>query len=390
MEFDVLSAAGLDNPYPHYARLREEAPVFYDERRDVWLLTRYRDVADALRDYSAFSSEEGIGYERSRVPLMITSDPPVHTRLRRTVSTAFSPRTVAALEDSVRALVRNMVEPLVDGDPHDIATELARPLPIRVIAEVLGVAAEDFEQLLRWTDHAIAALSGGATDAPADEDEIWDSIGEAFGYFIGRLRDPLRDSDAHLLDALAQHVPAELEDFEFASFCILLLVAGTETTSNFITNALLGLEGNEDAWHVLRRQDDVAGAVEEILRYDAPIHGFFRTTRAPVTLHGRTIPSDARVLVSYGAANRDPDLVTDPDRLDLTRPPAPHLAFGSGIHHCLGAHLARLEGRVVLDEVRRRARKLELAGPVGRTSSPFLRGARRLPMVLHPVGDGPV
>src|SRR5680860_967593 len=228
--YDPTAPDVLADPYPAYAWLRDQAPLYYSEPHDLWVLSRLGDVRDGLRDHRRLSSSEGIGYEPIRVPLMITSDPPDHTRLRRAVSTAFTPRHITAHEPHIRKLVEELIDPALDGAPFDVATTISYQLPTRIIADLLGVPDELLPAFRRWSEDTISALSG------AGGDDEWDSISEAFGYFINLLKETGVAGRDNLVGLLASQVPDELADFELASFCLLLLVAGTATTAHVTGN----------------------------------------------------------------------------------------------------------------------------------------------------------
>jgi beta-dihydromenaquinone-9 omega-hydroxylase len=384
--FDPFDPEIQADPYPSYRWLRREAPCYYVEPRDMWVLSRYDDVRSALRDHDRFSSAEGIGYRRRPTFDMITSDPPVHTRLRRTLNRHFLPRAMMALRPRIEVLAAELLDELIERRDGDWVAMMAEPLPIIVIAELLGIRPEDRLLFKRWSD-AIIARTGG--DLPPDaEAEAECARAELVDFLRTELGDRARHrcgTEEQLLSVLTDAATAgALTEMEAVTFCMLLLVAGNETTTNAIGNGALAVTEN-GVWPMLRTDPSLAGAtVEEILRFDAPIQGLFRTTLSAVEVAGTTIPPGSRVQLLYGSANRDETQFPDPDRFDLRRGSGEHLAFGSGIHHCLGAPLARLELEVLVTETARRLRRFELVGEPVRTSSPLVRGLLSLPIRVVP------
>ena len=390
------------DPYPYYEELREVAPVHHLERDDVWVVSRYDDVVAVLRDPLTFSSALGLGdvfMGRARIPgrrppsfltdfaglrVLIASDPPDHTRLRRLVSKAFTPREIAALESRIRALAESMVDDLIDaGDDGDLVAQLAYPLPVIVIADLLGIPGERRDDFKGWSDDLVGGLSG-----TWDPERLQVSGAEMFTYFAAEVADRKRRPGDDLISLLATRAVEDgsaLEPMEILMFCVLLLVAGNETTTNLIGNGAQALF--EHPGEGARLHDDpelVAMAVEEALRYDAPVQSLPRGTTRDVEIGGARIPAGAHVLVLFGSANRDERRYPDADVFRADRNPADHMAFGAGIHHCLGAPLARLEARAVGDTMVRRLRALEPTGDATRIDSFFLRGFAHMPVRAVP------
>jgi cytochrome P450 len=270
---------------------------------------------------------------------------------------------------------------VMERGTFDLTRDLAVPLPVTVIAELLGVEPERREDFKRWSD-AFIGTGSGDDDASyhAHNDRMMEEFSAYFGGMVEARRRERRDD---LISALvaAQEDRSVLSTQDILWFCLLLLVAGNETTTNLLGNLVAALIDAPDQWQALRADPTIApSAIEETLRFDSPIQGFYRTALDDVYIGGVTIPADARVLLLFGAANRDESHYPDASRFDVTRNPVDHLAFGNGIHHCLGAQLARLEGRIVLEELIRRVESVEAAGEGERTGNPTVRGYRRLPV----------
>lgn len=387
-EIDPFAPAWVADPYSFYAWLREESPCHYVESRDIYLLTRYDDVSAAARNPKTFSSASGIGYERETRKTMIELDPPEHTRHRRMVQRHFVPRAIEEWSDRVTALAEEYVGRLVEAGTVDLVEELANPLPVRVIAEILGVPPERWEDFKRWSDAEIE-LTGGVFDPERrallleDREEFQDFIREQMDE---RRRYPEKFDDDVMSAILGLTAEGDrLSDAEVVDFCGLIVVAGNETTTNLIGSAASLLLERPDDWQALREDRSlVPSMVEETLRYESPIQGFFRTTTAPVYIAGKELPLDARVLLLFAAANRDRRQYPDPDRYDIRRNPLDHVGFGIGVHLCLGAWVARREAIVVFNALLDRVRAMEPAGDVVRTVNPLLRGVRSLPVRLIP------
>jgi cytochrome P450 len=406
VSFDLRDPAFLADPYPFYAQLRARAPVHHLADRDLWVLSRHADVVAALRDPQRFSSDaEAMAAGRTTNPfkpadgapaalltalrnlpgfrVLLTTDPPEHTRLRRMVTKPFAPRAIAAWEPRIRAICEQLVDQLLaaDDDRRDLVGQLAWPLPVVVIAEMLGIPPERAGDFKRWSDDLIGALVGSL-----DAASVAGSALEIFGFFceiLEQRRDRPGDDLISVLVAGSDENGA-LTPMELVAFCILLLVAGNETTTNLIANAVLALSANPAVRDELgRRPELVSAAVEETLRYDSPAQGLMRATPTEGTVEGVTIPAGSQVLLLLGSANRDPAHWTAPDTFRLDRDPNDHLGFGTGIHVCLGAPLARLETRIALETLLSRTSGLAVSGEPDRFDSPVLRGLRSLPITVE-------
>ena len=335
----------LLNPFDWYRTMRESEPVALDAARGVWSAFRYDDVRRVLSEYAIFSSERGgPGATNPLGASIISTDPPRHRQLRALVTQAFTPRTVAQLEPRITAIVNDLLDSVADQGRMDVIGDLAYPLPVIVIAELLGIPTEDRARFKRWSD---ASVSGPAAAGMAGRDPQ----AEMSVYFRRLIEQRRREPREDLISALiaAQIEGQHLSEVELLGFCVLLLVAGNETTTNLIGNAVLCFDEHPDALALVRERPELLpSAIEEALRYRSPVQSMFRATIADTELGGRHIPAGSFVVAWISSANRDPDQFPDPDRFDVERTPNRHLAFGQGVHFCLGAPLARLEARVAL------------------------------------------
>lgn len=384
-DFDVKQ-----DPYPFYAWLRQTHPVYHNEQFDFWALSRYEDVVTAARHSDLFSSAQGVGPDKRYGLSMITNDPPIHTRLRKLVNKAFTPKRIDRLAARIQTIVDALLDDIVAKGEFDLIDDFAIPLPVTVIAEVLGVAPERRDDFRRWSDDVVH-FAGGVSHGNdrAQLRQSWDEFRSCFGDIMAARRREPRDDIISVL-VQAQEDQQVLSDLELFNFLQLLLVGGNETTTNLIANGALACTHHPAQWQKLRQQPDlVPNLIEEVLRYDAPIQLVFRTTTQDVEMHGTTIPADSKVALLWGAANRDPDVFPDPDRFDITRSSNHHIAFGSGIHYCLGASLARLEARIAATTILRRLPYMRLIphGVCKRIDNPLLRGLRHFPMVADAAAD---
>lgn len=375
------------DPYPAYARLRAEAPVYRCEPGGFWALSKHEDALAVSKDPLTFCSGKGILIDDLKRHVtgdesVIYLDPPEHNRHRKLVSGWFHPRTVKSFEQVVVERAQRVLDAVEPGQVVDASEAIAVPLPILVIADMLGVPSEDQQQFRRWSD---LIISGGSEEASA---ETMQGMADLFEYF----RVIVDQRRAHLgHDLVSTLVEAELDgeslsEDEILSFCMTLLVAGNETTRNLIGNGMLALAEHPDQWQRLRDDPSlVPSAVEELLRWVSPVMHFGRTATRKTEIRGQVIEEGDFVVMLYGSANRDEDVFgPTADQLDVGRDPNPHLAFGFAEHFCLGAGLARLEARVLLEELVRRYARLEVAGEVDRRRSNLMRGIHHLPMRLTP------
>ena len=376
-----------ENPYPFYAWLRQEHPVYYNAPFDFWALSRYDDVVQAARNHEVFSSAQGVGPVKRYGLSMITNDPPIHTRLRRLVNRAFTPHMMARFEARIQAIIDALLDTVLDKGAFDLVADYAIPLPVTVIAEILGVEPERREDFKRWSDEVV--LFVGGAEHESDRERYRHSWEEFKAYCIhimaARRQQPQEDIISLLVQAEAEH--DALTEMEILNFCQLLLVAGNETTTNLIANGALAFATFPEEWQKLCAQPCLAPmVVEEVLRYDSPVQATFRTTTRAVELHGITIPADSKVALLWASANHDAAVFPAPERFDITRTPNQHVAFASGIHYCLGASLARLEARLTTETFVRRLRHLrpDPDSSAARVYNPLLRGLTSYPMLFTP------
>jgi cytochrome P450 len=349
---DFFSDDMRRSPYPIYDQLRSASPVFHvPPPFDAWLIFDYEGVWRALNDHDAFSSKVP-----SPPNWFIFFDPPRHTKQRGLIARAFTPRVVTNLEPFIRRLSRELLDAVVEGGAIDLVADYAAPLPMTVIAELLGMSGVDLPRFQRWSDGIlkISYTRSGVDTAAAALQEFRAVTAEMDAYLtdlIARRRaEPKDDLITRLVDA---EVDGErLTPPEILGFFQLLVVGGQETTVNLISNAMLCFLEHPDQLARLQAAPDLLpAAIEEVLRYRSPLQWAMRTPRRDVELHGQVIPAGKLVLPMMGSANRDPKQFRDPNRFDVARDPNPHIAFGHGIHACLGAPLARLEARIALADL---------------------------------------
>jgi cytochrome P450 len=343
------------NPYPFYNRIRSNSPVFYDARTNFWMIFDYAGVKRSLTDDAAFRSDLTAVTGQRTPEWMIFFDPPRHTKLRALIMRAFTPGSITNLEPRIRELSRSLLDAALARGEMDFAADFAIPLPITVIAEMIGIPGDDWPRFRRWSDvilklsHTVSSAGAGAAAGL----EFRATTVEMAAYLPELLEQRRRQPQPDLLTRLVEaEVDGEhLTDAEIVAFVQLLLVAGNDTTTNLLNNTLLCLMENPGELARLRAQPGLLpSAIEEVLRYRSPIQFMFRGVAHDTELHGQVIPAGKRVLAMIGSANRDPAQFPDPDRFDIARDPNAHIAFGHGIHFCLGAPLSRLEARVAFTE----------------------------------------
>ncbi|MBW8485789.1 cytochrome P450 [Actinomadura parmotrematis] len=379
---------GAGHPGALYEEIRAHgAPVRHPEL-PLWLVGTYAEVHEAAADPAAFRSGDGIliseiGHAYDAPPTMMHTDPPDHTRYRRLVAPAFRPKVMRALEGPVRDRVRALLDALPAGAPADVVGGLAVPLPLQVICLLLGVPEDDWPRFHAWSEAIVPGAAEGLDDAERDRLRI--ECGTYLVRTAHERRDAPRDDVISQLATLTADGDS-LTDLELVMFLIQLLVAGNETTRHAISGGLHALAAAPGQWAALRARPAALldGAVAEILRWTAPVVYFLRTATRDVTLGGAKIAAGERVMLLYGSANRDPAAYgPDAGRFDIARAPEPAgLAFGFGPHYCLGAALARLELRILLEETAARHERLVPAGDPVWNASPLVTGLRRLPLAL--------
>ena len=391
IQFNPMDPEFVADPYPMYHRLRTDDPVHHSAL-GFWVLTRYDDVVAALRD-PRLAKEAIASFVAARfgapVPAMglsmLDRDPPDHTRLRGLVSKAFTPRVVEGLRPRIQQIVDGLLDGVTARGSLDLIEEFAYPIPVIVICEMLGVPVEDHERFKGWSLDIARGLDliwlGPESEVGRRSVAARQSLAEYFRGLIAQRRAAPRGD---LLSGLiaAEEAGDKLNEVELLATCILLLIAGHETTVNLIGNGTLALLRHRDQLQRLQRDPGlIAGAIEELLRFDGPVQRTARIPSEDIVIGGRTIAKGEMVMPFIGAADRDPVQFPDPDRLDIGRADNRHIAFGWGIHFCLGAPLARIEGQIAISTLVRRMPKLELATaqPEYRQSL-TLRGLKALPV----------
>src|SRR5215469_4970086 len=386
------------NPYPYYAPLLAGPPPVIELTQKIALIARYQDVSAVLRDTAGFSADRfkttmgqtaqvrDIGPFKG-APTILTSDPPVHTRLRRLVSRDFTVRRIRDMEGRIREITNDLLDAVQRKGELEVMADLANPLPVMVIAEMLGVPPERYEIFKHESDIIVSSdNTTPGTPLPAAFHEAVDSLRGYFADEIGKRR---HTPGADLISALvAAHDEAEsLDAQELLAFVVLLLLAGNETTTNLIGNGMLALGHNQQQIELLHRSPELMPrAIEESLRYDGPVQATFRVALEKGNVGGTEIEPGTGCFIMLAAANRDPAQFPRPDQFDIQRESNDHVAFGAGIHYCIGAPLARLEGGIAMGELLRRFPRLRLKEPEAKRSykgSFFLRGLVSLPMALE-------
>lgn len=373
------------NPYPEYDRLRAQSPIFFGQEAGssaggLWALLRYDDVYGALADHETFSSAStgGSSSNSSMRLVLLNDDPPRHTRFRKLVNKAFTPRRIRELEPWLGSVVNELLQ-AVDGGEYEVVQNYTMPLPVMAIAELLGIPRDEYQTFKRWTDDALGVH-------PRSPEERQQSTQEMMGYF-GQMAAARREHGAEdLITALVEaEIEGEaLEDWEVLGFCMLLLIAGNETTTNLMGNMIAFLSQRPELWSRLREDRSlIPQLIEEMLRYESPVQVLFRRTTRDVELNGVTVPADQRVGVFYGAANRDPGEWEEPGEFVLERDLHAHVGFGHGTHYCLGSPLARAEARITLNAWLDRFAAIEPAAPpVRQTGTGVVLGYTSLPVSL--------
>ncbi len=394
--WNMLSPGFLEDPHSVYRALREKSPVHRSRITRGWVFSRYDDVLALLRDRRVSSDfrhsaqwprleklqlKAGRTLDELEQPTMLNSDPPRHTRLRGLVSKAFTPRAVRALEGRMVEIVDEMLGARAGASEIDIVADLAYPLPVIVIAEMLGIPPEDRERFKHWSTEAVRSLG---SQTLADTRASIQAVRELYSYLEpivdARRREPRDDLLSGLL--LAEEAGDRLTTFEVYQTVSLLLIAGNETTTKLIGNGMLALLRHPDQLELLRQQPDLIDrAVDELLRWDGPVHMTGRTAVESFEFQGATLRRGQMVMVALAAANRDPEVFADPERLDITRVDNPHLSFGHGLHFCLGSSLARLEARTAIGALVSRYPSMKLGTDRPKWGSNLaLRGLDSLPI----------
>jgi len=405
--FDLTDAAVYDDPWAFYAWLRAEHPVWFDERSGLHAISRHADVVEVSRDAGRFSAAQGVR-PISLVPLSIVSmDDPEHARQRRLLSRGFTPRQVRTMTEHVRELTNEVIDGVESSGEIDFVADLAMHVPLIVISELLGLDPALRRTLYEWSD----AMIGGEGNVDPEGPEILRAA-TAFAEYTALVGEVIEQRRVEPRDDLLSILTAafdsgelayddetrarygesdvdELTNDELLMFCVLLMVAGNETTRNAIAGGLRAFSSFPDQRRLLLDDPSlIDGAVEEILRWTSPVLNFVRTVTEPVAVAGVDLAVGDRVLLLYQSANRDADVFADPDEFRIDRPSNPHVAFGFGPHYCMGANLARMEIKVVFEELFRRLPDVEVVdpdAPLDRSASAFVAGIHHLPARFTPV-----
>jgi|DewCreStandDraft_1066081.scaffolds.fasta_scaffold00059_118 cytochrome P450 len=375
---DLLTPEVLRDPYTYFGHIRENDPVHWNPRWGGWLVTRYDDVARAFRDPETFSSDrmaslvtELTEADREKLWLLINyfskwmvfTDPPYHTRVRMLVNKAFTPVSVEKLRPRARQIIDELLSQVEPRGHMEFIRDFAFHLPVIVISEYLGVPVEDREQVKEWSDETSRVFFIRA-DEPDRRERSQEGLQRLLEYFEPMVHERRKHPRDDLITALVQAEERGdlLSDEEVLATCTVLLFAGHETTTNLLANGLVAFMEHRDQWELLQRQPNlIKPAVEELLRYDGPVKATFRWAKREAELGGKTIKEGDRMLLVLAAANRDPRKFDNPDELDIARTPNPHVAFGHGIHVCLGAPLARLEAQEAFLALSQRFPQIRLA-----------------------------
>ena len=407
-EFNPLTPGALANPYPMYRELLAHNPVSWNSVMETWIFTRYEDV-DAILNHPTMSSDRRTGSNRfaemqrkhieehpnspfNRAPTMVTTDPPEHTRLRRLVSKAFTPRAVEDLRPRIQDIVDGLLADVAGKGEMDLVQSLGSPLPVIVIAELLGVPTENRAKFEKWSDEIVATL-GGPFTPPEVLQAAASSISELTAYLSEVIEDRRKNPRGDLISALvaAEDEGNALSTEEIYTTTVLLLIAGNETTTHLIDNGMLALLKNPEQVQLLRGDPSlIKSAVEELFRFTGPVEGIGRVLTEDVEIGGQAMKAREAAFVLLGAANHDPaKWGDDAHKLDLTRNPVDHVGLGDGIHFCLGAPLARAEAQIAIGTLLERFPKLKLAvdepewgGTFRGRGRPFIRGVKSLPLTF--------
>lgn len=389
-------------PLEFFERLRRDTPCLRVELGNprqidfAWVVTRHADVLTVLRDASRFTVTQGVTVNKFSMsstksggkPALLTMDRADHRRVRPVLGATFTPRTVKLFGESYGRLAREVVAGAVAKGQFDVVAEISVQLPMYAICDLLGIPQDDRDQVREWGDAQAVPLDPELAPSP---EYVLESINKLWDY-AAKLADIRREDPRD--DVVSRLVPKigtpELSMEEYLGMVSLLAVAGNETTRNNISHSVQALIEHPAAWDALADADDAlwARTVEELTRWSSPVIGFRRTATEDLELHGQQIRAGDSVMFMLNSANYDPRVFTAPERFDMRRDPNPHVAFGAGEHFCLGAHLARIETRLVLQELRRQLRSIAPAGPVDYTRSTHVRGVKRLPVSVELAAEG--
>jgi len=393
MDYNPFLPEVQHNPYPYYAHLREHAPVYQVPGVGFWAISRYDDVFHVLKSPQVFSNAiigaavlGDLDYFPPDAPALLGSDPPYHTRLRKLANRAFTPRRIASLESHIRAVTQQLLQGVAPHGTFDLIRELAAPLPTIAIAELLGVPPEQRDNFRRWIDDVVRAINGSGI-LPEEREQVRQSMAELRAYLQTAIAAYHKQPGDNLLSDLvrAEEEEQRLTDDEILSLALILFPAGSETTRNLIGNTMLALLNHpEQLAQVRANRALIPRVIEEVLRYDSPVQTMPRLAPQEVQLSGTTIPAGSVMLLLFGSANHDERKFAEPERFDITRNIEEHIAFGFGIHFCLGAQLARLEGKVALEVLLEQFPRLACTEEhIPRVESLIVRGVKTLPLMVQ-------
>ncbi|MCB0989742.1 MAG: cytochrome P450 [Acidimicrobiales bacterium] len=375
---EVLSLAFNADPFDHFAWMHQNAPVYWDDTEGIWAVVGHADISRIEVDWQTFCSAKG-SRPNSSVPSMINMDPPEHTERRRLLSAGFTPRAVRVHEDFLRATVTELIDAVVDDGGCDFVVDIARPIPLRMIARLMDLPLADEEKLLHWSD--LFAIGGEEY-----RDEVTQAVREWALYIVDQMKTRTDPEADDLISLLMHHDGQPLTPDDLVFETMLTLVGGDETTRHVMAGGLEALLHHPDQMEMLRNDRSLLPrAIDEMLRWVTPVRNMNRTATVDVELGGQQILAGDRVLLLYQAANRDPSVFDDPYRFDITRDASRHVAFGGhGRHYCMGAQLAKLELRVLFEEVLDRLPAIALAQPdvwQPERAGNFVLGIDHLPVV---------
>ena len=384
--YDPFDYALHDDPYPIYRELRDQVPVYHNEERNFWALSRYADCQAAVRDFKTFSSAKGTSLEdlKAQVKLLINTDPPEHTKMRHLISKLFTPAQVAPLEAAVRKMAKELLAPHLGSRRIDIITDFAAKLPMAIICQLLGFPRSD-EDMLRGLTDTVVHRDEGMAEMP---DEGMHATLKLYEYFNADMAK--RSANASREDIITLLMAAEedgrLTHDEVLGYIYILSIAGNETTTKLIGNVCFQLHRHPGQAAELRENPSILpSAVEETMRFDGPTQMMARTTTKATVLHNVTIPADAKIALLFTSANRDERHYQNAESFDIHRNPRDHLGFGGGLHACIGAALARLEARVAMEEIIAALGHFEVdETKLERMHSPNVRGYTRVPLHFSP------
>lgn len=385
-EFDPFDARTIEDPFPSYRILRDDNPVYHNRHRDFWAISRAEDVYALMRDWERCTSSKGMDLDDTGLMFgagnFLNTDPPEHDVLRKVVRGSFSARRISALAPMIRSKVTDLIDAFVDRGHADLARELTAPLPFATVSSILGVPDSDHNATVKLIDTILHREPGEPEPPP----EAWAATAELAEYIehlsAQRRRQPQEDAMSEIANAQIDGRPLPQE--VVLGIALIIYVAGSEPVSNFTSTSLNVLANHPDARAELfgDLSTMMPTAIEELLRFESPLQNMARTTTTSIVLHDTEIPAGARLALLLGSANRDERRFEDADRLDLRRPSKRHIAFGEGVHFCLGAPLARLQGRIVLEEVAARMPHYEISGPLRRLGKVNSRGLESMPVTI--------